>query len=383
MESLQAVYEEKCAAATVDPRQEFINEIQQCISEGRATIDVVIDGGITYNKLEDKDLSAILETLSRGGCIRSICVPRNNLTDLILPAVAQLISQSDSITQIDLSANQITSDGVKSLQDALVQSQSLTHVSFSQNDIGDDGCLTIIKALRNNRTITHVNLSDTSMSHNALTVLGAQLSEIERLKSLNVDNPHNLIDGDQAAKRLFLSLQKNRALSELSIARAKLGDDCTVWLSEVFFVNSVLQKLRLRSNGISSVGAERLATALRENSVLKVLDISGNKISDKGAQAFAEMLKVNTTIEKLDLQNNGIHGVGLLSLCRALPENTGVRQLALWGNAWVDNSVKHAWGELLEGPRASTLSVDFIVRYTDDLPYLARTPPDESPKIWS
>ena len=89
---------------------------------------------------------------------------------------------------------QITADGIKSLQDALVQSQSLTHISFSQNDLGDDGCMQIIKALRNNRNITHVNLSDTGMSHNALTVLGALVGQIDRLKCLHVDNPHNGID---------------------------------------------------------------------------------------------------------------------------------------------------------------------------------------------
>ena len=382
MFELRDLYIQNCEAATLEPKQEFLNEIEECISDGRATLDLFIDGGITYNKLEDKDFSVILDTLKKGGCIHSICVPRNNLTDIILPGIAQLIIQSDSITTLDLSANQITADGIKTLQDALVQSQSLTHVNFSQNDLGDDGCMQVILALRVNRTITHVNLSDTGMSHNALTVIGSLIGQINRLTCLHVDNPHNGIDGDSAAKRLILSLESNESLTELSIARAKLGDDSAFLLSQGLCVNSVLTNLRLRANGITSVGAEHLAKALKENHSLQVLDISGNKISDKGAEAFADMFKVNQSLQKIDLTSNGIHGVGLLAICKALPENNSITDLCLWGNRFVDNSVMDEWSKLIKGPKGQSLMIDFEVHFTDGLPYLARTPVDSSPKVW-
>jgi hypothetical protein len=133
-----------------------------------------------------------------------------------------------------------------------------------------------------------------------------------------------------------------------------------------------------------------LATALKNNSTLEVLDISGNKVGDKGAEALADMLKQNTHLTKLDLQNNGISGVGLLAICRALPENTGIAELALWGNRFVDNSVKDAWAQFSEGPRGATVKIDFLVRYTADpdnpadfVPYVARTAPVDSPVIWT
>jgi hypothetical protein len=382
MQGLKSVYLETCEAATLDPRQEFLDEIEDCIEEGRATLDFVIDGGITYHKLEDKDFTIILDTLKKGGCIHSICVPRNNLTDIVLPGIAQVISQSDSITEIDLSANQITADGIKTLQESLIQSPSLTHVSFSQNEIGDDGCLQVILALRNNRTITHVNLSDTGMSHNALTVLGALIGQINRVKCLHVDNPHNGIDGDTAAKRLFISLRVNQSITELSIARAKIGDDSAILIGKALRRNTTLTNLRLRSNDISSVGARKLTKALLENNTIEVLDISGNKIGDKGAEEFAAMLKVNSKLTRLDLQNNGIQGVGLQALCDALPANSQLAELALWGNRFRDNSVMVAWGLLIDGPRGSTIKLDFLVTYTGETPYIARTAPVDSPQIW-
>jgi hypothetical protein len=383
MLALKSVYEETCEAATIDPRPEFLKEIEDCASEGRATLDCRIDGGITYRKLEDKDFSVILDTLKSGGTIHSICCPRNNLTDGILPGVAQLIAQSDSITEIDFTANQITGDGgIKTLQEALVQSQSLTHVSFAQNEIGDDGCLQIILALRNNRTITHLDLSDTGMSHNALVVLGSIVGPINRLKCLCVDNPHNGIDGDSAAKRLLLSLVVNHSLVELSIARAKLGDDSAFLIGDALSRNSTLTRLRIRSNGISSVGAEELAKALKLNRTLTILDISGNKIGDKGTEAFAEMLKENGHLTKLDLTNNAIDGVGIRALCRALPMNEAVTELAIWGNHFVDHSVMDEWDQFAKSPRAATVKLDFLIAYTDGIPYVARTAPVDSPVIW-
>lgn len=382
MLTLRDVYLENCANATLEPKQEFLNEIQECITHGLATLDFVIDGGVTYNKLEDKDFSIILDTLKKGGCIHSICVPRNNLTDIIMPGIAQLIEQSDSITEIDLSANQITADGIKQIKEQIVQSQSLTHLSFSQNDIGDDGCLQIIQALQVNRTITHVNLSDTGMSHNALTVLGALIGDIKRLKCLHVDNPHNGIDPDSAAKRLFISLCSNDSLMELSIARAKLGDDSAFQLSQALCVNSHLTNLRLRSNGISSIGAMHLAKALKHNTQLEVLDISGNKIGDKGAEEFAEMLKENNKLSRIDLSSNGIHGVGLMAICEAFPANSVVTDMCLWGNHFTDHSVMFAYQSLMMGARGQSLTLDFEVHVTDDIPYLARTDVVDSPRVW-
>ncbi|KAH0793442.1 Leucine-rich repeat-containing protein 34 [Histomonas meleagridis] len=381
MEELLDEYVQKCKEANIEPRKEFLNEIEKCITRGRSTLDVVIDGGIMYDKLTDNDFMIILDTLKKV-CVNIIRVPRNNLTDAILPGVSQLLLQSDSIKQIDFSANLITSNGIKSLQDALVQSRSLIQISFAQNDIGDEGCMDIISSLRVNRNITYLDLSDTGISQNSLTYLGALIGEIHRLKCIHVDNPHNRIDGDSAAKRLFLSLCTNDSLTELSIARAKLSDDSALLISNFLQVNSILTNLRLRGNRISSVGAEQLANSLKFNNSLEVLDISNNKIGDKGAKAFAEMLKTNKTLRKIDVSSNGINGVGIIEFANNLPSNSSVTDLCLWGNKFVDQIVMKKWDELLKSPRGGTLCVDFEIHYTDDVAYVAKTPNDVSPKVW-
>jgi hypothetical protein len=220
------------------------------------------------------------------------------------------------------------------------------------------------------------------MSHNALTVLGSIVGQINRFKCLYVDNPHNRIDGDTAAKRLLVSLVVNQSLVEMSIARAKIGDDSAFLIGEALYMNSTLRRLRIRSNGISSVGAEKLATALKSNTTLEILDISGNKIGDKGAEALVDMLKENGHLTKLDVTSNAIAGVGILAICRALPMNGAITELAIWGNYFVDHSVMDAWDQFAKEPRAATVKLDFLSAYTDGIPYVARTAPVDSPVIW-
>jgi len=379
------LYRSNCQAASVDPNEGFIDQIQECVTKCRASLDFHLDGGEKYEKLEDRDFSVILDTLKKGGCIHSICVPGNNLTDIIIPGIAQLISQSDSINEIDLSGNQITSDGIKSLQDALSQSQSLTHVNLANNAIGDDGCLLVIFSLRVNRTITHVNLSSTRMSQNSMTVLGAIIGQINRLKCLYVDNPHPSIDGDSSAKRLLLSLKNNQSLYELSMAHAKLGDDSAFHIANALKFNKVLTKIRLRGNHISSVGAQELAEALSTNTTLEVLDISGNSIGDIGAESFSRMLAENRKLQRLDLSYNGIKGVGLSALCRSFQANSTLCEIALWGNSIIDHSVMVEFSQLKESARGANVILDFDVHFSNDeepIPYTARTDEENSPHIW-
>lgn len=219
MEKLKESYLENCQSQGVAPNGQFIEQTDQCISSGIATLDLNIDGGKYYEKLEDKDLLVILDTLSQVGCIHSISVPRNNLTDEVLPKLGKLIQQSDSIISINLSANQFSSNGMRLLQEAISQSQSLCEFNVSQNLIGDEGCVFIILALRVNRTLTNVDLSDTNINSNALTILGATLSEVQRLNVLKVDNPHTLPYPDVAAKRLLISLQANKKLNRFIICK--------------------------------------------------------------------------------------------------------------------------------------------------------------------
>lgn len=382
MEAVGSLYTEKCHSAGIEPRAEFLQEINDCIEKGKATLDVVIDGGVRYNRMNDREFIILLEALRGGGSIRSLCVPRNDLTDAVMPQLAKFMAQSDSLLKVDISANQITAEGVKPLEEVLQQTQSLTHFIAAQNELLDEGCMMLILSLRVNRTITHLNLSDTGMTHNALTVLGSILADNKRLLCVHVDNPHFRIDPDNGARRMLLSLKVSQTLTELSLSRAGLGDDSAVVLSEALADNHTLLRLRLMSNSFSSVGAEVICKGLLENDTLEVLDLSGNRIGDIGATGFGEAFPNLESLKKLDLSNNSIKGVGLQTLCVSLEENSSITDLCLWGNSFVDDEVLECWDNLIHSTRGESLSLDFEVHHTDGKPYLARTSPAESPHVW-
>ena len=66
-------------------------------------------------------------------------------------------------------------------------------------------------------------------------------------------------------------------------------------------LNTTLESLYLRSNGIGAEGATRLAECLQVNTALTSLDLYRNGIGVEGATQLAECLRVNTRLTGLYL----------------------------------------------------------------------------------
>ena len=75
-------------------------------------------------------------------------------------------------------------------------------------------------------------------------------------------------------------------------------------LAQYLESNPALTELNLRSNGITTKGAEVLALALKKNTNLQHLDLSYNSFTDKSVPALADALQNNSTLLSLDLMNN-------------------------------------------------------------------------------
>ncbi|CAF3765104.1 unnamed protein product [Adineta steineri] len=91
--------------------------------------------------------------------------------------------------------------------------------------------------------------------------------------------------------------------------------------------------LRLPFNGISDIGAQYLADALRNHqsspTVTDPYDDQANGLGDEGAKYFADALRTNKTLTTLDLSCNSIGDVGMKYLSDALKNNTSLMSLIL------------------------------------------------------
>jgi Ran GTPase-activating protein (RanGAP) involved in mRNA processing and transport len=82
--------------------------------------------------------------------------------------------------------------------------------------------------------------------------------------------------------------------------------------------------------GLTSVGAKHIAEALRNNTNLKELILDGHtEINDEGALSFASMLLQNTTLEYLSLRDCGLTDIGVNSLAYAIKRNKTLKGLRI------------------------------------------------------
>ena len=149
------------------------------------------------------------------------------------------------------------------------------------------------------------------------------------------------------------------------------------------------EKLDLRINQITSVGASIIAKALNNNTVLKnlnfdedrfgdmgvhaitktlslnnckvcLLDLQSTGITDKGAEYLAEMLKANTTLIGLLLGNNEISDRGVQYLTNALTHrNTTLCSLYINDNKLISDASVNSLVEMLNhNPTLTCLRID-------------------------
>lgn len=89
-------------------------------------------------------------------------------------------------------------------------------------------------------------------------------------------------------------------------------------------VDSVLETVYLRYQGIGDEGATIIASALVKNMSVCNLMLGNNNITEKGARAVAALLKVNSNVTTVDLSSNNIGVGGVRALAKALERNTTV-----------------------------------------------------------
>lgn len=107
-------------------------------------------------------------------------------------------------------------------------------------------------------------------------------------------------------------LKQCRSLVSLSLVNCDLGDRGASLVARLIEGNSMTQclpllaKLHLQRNGITRVGALRLASAAAFSMSLLEVDLSLNPIEDMGAKGWADCLQTNTSLRTLRFQVCGL-----------------------------------------------------------------------------
>uniref|UniRef100_A0A0B7A3V8 CARD domain-containing protein n=1 Tax=Arion vulgaris TaxID=1028688 RepID=A0A0B7A3V8_9EUPU len=243
-------------------------------------------------------------SLFPGLIMMSICVTGHSLSGQRSEALANVINKHNCISELHIGKTQLS---------------------------GEDVCV-IAKALEDNRTIHFLDLRLNNMGHTGTIAITDLLSKTKSLQLLNLSSCSLDLT---IFKNLVAAIASNKSLTDLDLSFLDITDECCDCLRDMLKANTILQKLRLRSNMLSWSGCYVLAEGLVRNMSLSVLDLSRNTIDNDGAQAIAKFLP-ESCVTEVCLENCGITSVGCDALAELVTRCKKLKNLDISNNALQD-----------------------------------------------
>ena len=327
---------------------------------------------LSRNLLKDEGVNKIAKSLLSSMSVVHLDVSSNEISPEGASEMFRVLNGHRSLASIDISSheglhrNRVCSSGAKAVAELLRSTQVLSVLNLAGTCLGPEGLELIIEGLEDNSSLSALNLSNNAIGHKpierlAKTLMATDLRDLDLsfnkisnegceflslmlsggylgysvLEKLNLSENEISTEG---VSKLFQSLRINSQLTNLNLKKNDFTSGLSSYLSQSLSENISLQFLDLSHCLISCDGLFGFSEGLFKNNGLKTLILSNNKISDKGAEFLAAGLAKNKVLTTLNLTNNFIRDKGGLALVKALQENSTLNELFLKNNCLKDES---------------------------------------------
>ncbi|XP_059817780.1 ribonuclease inhibitor-like isoform X3 [Hypanus sabinus] len=330
----------------------FTSEFEHFISAlstNHSLREVELD--LSYSELGDWGIKLLSEALRNPECkIQKLGLDFVSLTAAGVVDLTSALSTNCSLTELDLAGNKLGDSGMKLVSEALrnpgckIQKLCLGSVSLTAAGVVD-----LVSALSTNRSLTELDLAGNKLGDSGVKLVFEALRnpgcKIQKLCLRSVGlTAAGVVD-------LTSALSTNPSLTELDLRDNELGDSGVKLVFEaVRNPGCKIQNLCLRSVGLTAAGVLDLASAVSTNCSLAELDLGGNKLGDSGVKLVFEALRnPKCKIQKLCLRSVGLTAAGVVDLTSALSTNRSLTELDLGYNKLGDSGVKLV-SEALKNP---------------------------------
>ena len=203
-------------------------------------------------------------------------------------------------------------------------------MDLNNNNIGEEGGKAIIGTLERNTALTSLSLGNNNIGEEGGKTVADILKTNTTLTSLDLNN-NNI--GEEGGKSLISTLEKNTTLISLTLESNSIGAR-ELEIIKGYLVRNILllpgtTSLDLKYKDIGDVGLKVAATALKTNTTLTSLNLKCNSLTNKGGKTIADILKSNTTLTSLNLDSNNISVEGGKVIAKALQINATLTSLNL------------------------------------------------------
>ena len=239
---------------------------------------------------------------------------------LVREAIDCESKHSGHISVMNMFNNEITSTGLNELL-KIPKLMKFRQLFLSNNPLGRQGAVSLL-----NSPLVH-NLEGLSLAKTGIGVEDCQaLSELLSFSSIlqRIDISYNDLTSE-AVEHIITGLKNHTALEELHIVQSRFNLQNCILLASL---TQPPRRLNLWNCHIDDEGAIEVAKLLNQNTVTS-LSLEENPISVSGASEFAKRLRHNMSLIELNLDCESIGVEGTQKLIDSLSQNRTLRTLWL------------------------------------------------------
>ncbi|RHZ54805.1 hypothetical protein Glove_423g34 [Diversispora epigaea] len=277
------------------------------------TLDI---GGIPLNSKEQlRSLYSYIQSTSFAK-IKYFSVDHCNLDGQVLAVILSCVTSSPNYEKIRVWAggNHITRTpvGCKEFCNAVKNDWTPMWLSLDNTIFGSDIELIedILTSFCENSVLEFLDLSHPQFNddvrnnyNNNNDNINNNINNINNINNNNEISPNQIVTARKACEMIGKIFRENKSIKELLLlgdAEQSWGQSLGIQLLELESNNS-LQRLNIKGNGISNIGAKCLSEALKSNTTLKLLNMDENEIGIEGYTSIYNVISAheNTTLQEL------------------------------------------------------------------------------------
>ena len=236
-------------------------------------------------KLGDPQIKIIAEGIKENQNIIALMLRKNNISSQGGIYISEYINNNKNMRQLFLGDNKIKDKGLKALLDTLSNiNRNITNLDLSNNGFGLDDFNNLVEYLKTNPILNTLDLSSNKLALKSSINLGATLCSMKSIKSINMSNMGII---SEFIPYLFKSFN----LDDITLDDNNLEEVGLIMLIKGLEGDKNLKKLSLKNTQLSSIGLTSLLKMLDKAKDFKELHLENNTIDDMCIGIMKNMLK--------------------------------------------------------------------------------------------
>ena len=287
------------------------DNIQYFLYKTKSIFVNLVNLNLSGNEICDGAATALASILSENTKLKELNL---NNTNLQREGAGKIFGELRilHLTKLSISNNSINDEAADDIATFLSKCTELKELDLSHNHLKSAGAIKICKT--NLTKLTSFYINHNSITSEAANDLAAFLSQNLELNILDI-SANDL--QEWGCKSIFSVLNYISVLCALTISNSSVVNAAANELATVLLHSTLLRKLDLSCNNLSTSDAVKIFNGMGNISNLETINISHNKITDDAAESIAAIFSHNNQLKSLDLSFNYFRSRGCiyLNLC--------------------------------------------------------------------